>query len=143
MNIIKFFLAIYFIIFQSISHAETNNFNEWKILFKKRAVSEGISIETINKIMDKAKFLPKVIKYDRYQPEFYEDTKTYINKRVNINKIKNGIDFYNNNSIIDDIEKKFSVEKELLLALFGIETNFGKYLGKMDIVSSLSTLSFD
>ena len=35
------------------------------------------------------------------------------------------------------------VEKELLLALMGIETNFGKYLGKMDIISSLATLSFD
>ena len=35
------------------------------------------------------------------------------------------------------------IEKELLLALMGIETNFGKYLGKMDIVSSLATLSFD
>ena len=44
---------------------------------------------------------------------------------------------------IDKIENEFLVEKELLLALMGIETNFGNYLGKMDIVSSLSTLSFD
>ena len=45
--------------------------------------------------------------------------------------------------IIERIEKEFNVEKELLLALMGIETNFGRYLGKMDIVSSLATLSFD
>ena len=45
--------------------------------------------------------------------------------------------------IIKKIEKEFSVDKELLLALMGIETNFGKYLGKMDIISSLATLSFD
>jgi membrane-bound lytic murein transglycosylase B len=45
--------------------------------------------------------------------------------------------------IIEKIEKEFQVEKELLLALMGIETNFGKYLGKMDIVSSLATLSYD
>ena len=44
---------------------------------------------------------------------------------------------------IDKVEKQFDVEKELLLALMGIETNFGKYLGKMDIVSSLATLSYD
>ena len=42
-----------------------------------------------------------------------------------------------------NIEKEFKVEKELLLALMGIETNFGTYVGKMDILSSLSTLSFD
>ena len=47
------------------------------------------------------------------------------------------------NSGIFLFEKEFSVEKELLLALMGIETNYGKYLGKMDIVSSLATLSFD
>ena len=41
------------------------------------------------------------------------------------------------------IDKKFLVEKELLLSLMGIETNFGTYVGKMDILSSLATLSFD
>ena len=41
------------------------------------------------------------------------------------------------------MKNKFLVEKELLLALMGIETNYGKYLGKMDILSSLATLSFD
>ena len=51
--------------------------------------------------------------------------------------------FIENNNLIENVEKKFLVEKELLLALMGIETNFGKYLGKMDIVSSLATLSFD
>ena len=51
--------------------------------------------------MDKAIFLPKVIEYDRYQPEFYEDTLTYINKRVNNAKIKKGLDLYNNNNTIN------------------------------------------
>jgi len=89
-------------------------------------------------------FLPKVIKYDRYQPEFYEDTKTYIEKRVTKTKIKKGLDLYKKNSkIIEQIEKNFYVEKELMLALMAIETNYGTYLGKMDIISSLSTLSFD
>ena len=94
--------------------------------------------------MENAKFLPKVIEYDRYQPEFYEDTYTYINKRANKEKVKKGLFLYKKEKeLINKIEKNFSVEKELLLALMGIETNFGKYLGKMDIVSSLATLSFD
>ena len=44
--------------------------------------------------MNKAKFLPKVIEYDRYQPEFYEDTNTYISKRVNNEKINKGLEIY-------------------------------------------------
>ena len=55
-----------------------------------------------------------------------------------------GLDFYGNNLVlINDVERKFSIEKELLLSLMGIETNYGTYVGKMDILSSLSTLSFD
>jgi membrane-bound lytic murein transglycosylase B len=143
MKIIKFFLLIYILFIQSIVLAD-NNFNEWVLNFKKKAQSEGISSKTVNNIMDKAVFLPKVIKYDRYQPEFYEDTKTYISKRVNKTKIDKALSLYQEkNLIIKNVENKFIVEKELLLALMGIETNFGKYLGKMDIVSSLATLSFD
>ena len=120
------------------------NFNKWLNEFKQEAIDYGISNKVVNDVLNDAKYLPKVIEYDRYQPEFYEDTFTYIKKRTSRKKILDGIRLYRKNKkIIDNIEKKFSVEKELLLALMGIETNFGKYLGKMDIVSSLATLSFD
>ena len=48
-----------------------------------------------------------------------------------------------NKKFINNIENEYSVEKELLLSLMAIETNYGNYLGKMDIISSLATLSFD
>tara|TARA_X000001036_G_scaffold417039_1_gene434656 strand:- start:235 stop:1245 length:1011 start_codon:yes stop_codon:yes gene_type:complete len=121
-----------------------NNFNLWIEDFKIKAVKSGISKNVVDQIMSKAKFLPKVIEYDRYQPEFYEDTFTYIKKRSSNKKIKQGLKLYNSEKkIIEKIENEFEVEKELLLALMGIETNFGNYLGKMDIVSSLATLSYD
>ncbi len=94
--------------------------------------------------MTNTNFLPKVIEYDRYQPEFYEDTKTYISKRTSKSKVKKGIEFYlNNKQLIETVEQKYDIEKELLLALMGIETNYGRYVGKMDILSSLATLSYD
>ena len=120
------------------------DFDLWLKKFQATAIQSGISKKVVYEIMSNAKFLPKVIEYDRYQPEFYEDTFTYVKKRSSNNKIKSGVKLYNQERLtIDKIEKDFQVEKELLLALMGIETNFGKYLGKMDIVSSLSTLSFD
>ena len=144
MKIINFFLIFLLTNIHFSSFADDRDFNTWVVDFKKRAIKKGISSKTVNSVMDKAIFLPKVIEYDRYQPEFYEDTFTYISKRSNDSKIKKGLNLYNKNKkLILDVEKKFSVEKELLLALMGIETNFGKYLGKMDIISSLSTLSYD
>ncbi len=144
MKIIKSFLAfiILFSFFLLPANAET--FDEWKNSFKKLALRNGISEKTFEVTMGNVKFLPKVIEYDRYQPEFYEDTFTYISKRSSKKKVKKGVLFYNKNKkIIDEIDAKFKIEKELLLALMGIETNFGTYVGKMDILSSLSTLSFD
>ncbi len=132
------------ILFISTSYGKENNFETWLSNFKKVAISDGISENVVNDVMSDAKFLPKVIEYDRYQPEFYEDTFTYIKKRSSKRKVNDGVRLYKKKKIIiDKVENEFQIEKELLLALMGIETNFGKYLGKMDIISSLATLSFD
>ena len=137
------FLLVFFLIFFT-SEVKSETFELWLQSFKNYAVKNGISEKTFNETMSKIKFNPKVIEYDRFQPEFYEDTKTYIDKRTSDKKVKNALKIYKQNKLlIDEVEKKFSVEKELLLALMGIETNFGKYLGKMNILSSLATLSYD
>ena len=144
MKISKIFIYIilYFTFNVNVSYSFT--FSEWKDDFKILALSKGISESTFDNVMNNAKFLPKVIEYDRYQPEFYEDTKTYILKRTSKKKVLSGLNYYKKNKeIINNVDKNFEVEKDLLLALMGIETNFGNYLGKMDIISSLSTLSFD
>ena len=143
MKIIKLIFVLLF--FFSINNPLfADEFQNWLKSFKIVALEKGISEQTFNSAMNNVKYLPKVIKYDRYQPEFYEDTKTYISKRTSVEKLTQGKMIYKDNFLlINKVEKEFDVEKELLLALMGIETNFGKYLGKMDILSSLATLSFD
>ena len=137
------FIFTIFIFTASLSDNQTD-FLDWKKSFKQIALQNDISEKTFDMTMSNVKFLPDVIKYDRYQPEFYEDTKTYISKRASSKKVSKGISFYKENSkLINTIETQYNIEKELLLALMGIETNFGTYVGKMDILSSLATLSFD
>jgi membrane-bound lytic murein transglycosylase B len=144
MKIIKYFIIIFFTFIYGTLNANEKEFNEWLVNFKAYALEKKISEKTFNLAMSDVVFLPKVIKYDRFQPEFYEDTKTYISKRTSKQKVRAGIKLYElNKDFINSIDNKFSVEKELLLALMGIETNFGTYVGKMDILSSLATLSFD
>ena len=144
MKLIKYILIIFIISFTSSFSNDQIDFQKWKKNFKKIALKNNISETTFEIVMAKVKFLPDVIKYDRYQPEFYEDTKTYISKRTSKKKVSKGIDFYKDNlKLINTIETKYKIEKELLLALMAIETNFGTYVGKMDILSSLATLSFD
>jgi len=144
MKLISYIFIFLLIGFNSAFSDNSSNFQVWKKNFKEIALKNNISEATFDIVMANTKFLPNVIKYDRYQPEHYEDTKTYISKRTSDKKVLKGLDYYNQNrDLINSIEKKFKIEKELLLSLMGIETNFGTYLGKMDIISSLATLSFD
>jgi len=144
MKIIKNLIILFFL-FTNISLSENNDsFGEWLKNFKVYALTNNISESTFDIVMTDVIFLPKVIKYDRFQPEFYEDTKTYISKRSSNQKVEQGTKLYKlNANFINSIDDKYSVEKSLLLALMGIETNFGTYVGKIDIISSLATLSFD
>ena len=144
MKLIKIILILS-LFFHSNTLADINiEFEKWKKNFKKIALENNISESTFDQAMTNTMFLPDVIKYDRYQPEFYEDTKTYISKRTSDQKVKKGKKLYIDNlSLINSVENEFDIEKELLLSLMGIETNFGTYVGKMDILSSLATLSFD
>ncbi len=144
MKQISTFLLLFILYLNNAYGNDDLNFDKWKSDFKKKALINNISEKTFDRVMSNVKFLPKVIEYDRYQPEFYEDTKTYISKRTSKKKVNKGLKFYlNNKNLINKIENEYNIEKELLLSLMGIETNYGSYVGKMDILSSLSTLSFD
>ena len=127
-----------------LATSQDNNFENWLNLYKKNALKKGISQETINIVFKDVKFLEQVIKYDRKQPEFFEDTVTYVTKRATDSRARKAEKLLKKNiHLFREVENKFKVEKEILLALWGIETNFGKHVGKMDIISSLATLSYD
>ena len=88
-----FFLVIFFIFKYSLAN-EQNDFLKWKKNFKNLGFKNDISEKTFDTVMSNVKFLPKVIEYDRYQPEFYEDTKTYISKRTSKKKVDKGVKFF-------------------------------------------------
>jgi membrane-bound lytic murein transglycosylase B len=144
----KFIKTILFIISILLGgkplYANPPEFTNWLKDFKLLALSKGISEITIDSTLADVKFLDKVLVYDRRQPEFFEKTNVYISKRSSkksLNRAKKKLK--ENLLIFNKVEKDFKVEKEIILALWSIETNFGNNLGKMDIISSLATLSYD
>ena len=147
----SFYMILIFTVILQILFVQINqnvkseeSFDTWLSSYKKYALEKGVSQETIRTAFKNVKFLEQVIKYDRKQPEFFEDTITYVEKRANSSRVRLAKKLFNKNqNLFNEIENKFSVEKEILLALWGIETNFGKHVGKMDIISSLATLSYD
>jgi len=142
--LIIFLVTIYFFDESALSQNTNKDFNTWLLSYKKMALKKGISRETIKTVFKNVSYLEQVIKYDRKQPEFFEDTITYVSKRANKTRKEKAQNlFKKNKDLFLKVENEFNVDKEILLSLWGIETNFGKHVGKMDIVSSLATLSFD
>ena len=141
----KIFLIIYlFAIFNPSNSLSNEKFNEWLVSFKGRAIAQGVSKETVDNALKNAKFLERIVALDRKQPEFFEKTYEYLDKRVDEKRIQTAKNLLNENSVLlEKVNTKFKVDKEVLVALWGIETNFGVNKGKVDIISALSTLSFD
>ena len=92
LKIIKLIITLN-IFFSFNAFAIGEDFSSWLKDFKKKAILNGISEEVVNDVMSDARFLPKVIQYDRYQPEFYEDTFTYIKKRTSKKKLEKVLNF--------------------------------------------------
>ena len=91
----KISIYIIIIIFACSSlFAKDHDFKIWVDQFKKNAIESGISKSVVDDFMYNVRFLPKVIEYDSYQPEFYEDTNNYISKRTSNNKVKKGLILY-------------------------------------------------
>ena len=94
-KLILFFLLIKILSTNLLNATEIQtDFKNWLDSYKAFAISKGISKKTIDITFKNVKYLPNVIKYDRKQPEFYEDTYTYIKKRTHRDKVKNGLNLY-------------------------------------------------
>jgi len=138
------FLVLLFLFYTSFVYANSSGFNLWLSEFKITAKKNGISQKTIDSVLSNAIYLNRVIEYDNRQPEFFEKTNVYISKRASKKATKQAVRLLKENkSIFEKVEKEFNIDTEIILALWSTETNFGKNLGKMDIVSSLATLSFN
>ena len=82
MKLIKLAVIVLLIITSKSLANNFQDFDEWKLNFKKKALANNISEKTFNVAMMNVKFLPKVIEYDRFQPEFYEDKNIHKQKII-------------------------------------------------------------
>jgi membrane-bound lytic murein transglycosylase B len=122
----------------------TEGFDEWLVAFKKEASEKGISNETLEIAFAETKPIPKVIEYDRSQPEFKLTFEQYLQRVVPQSRVNEGRAKYaENRAVIDAAAKKYGVPAQYLTAFWGIETGFGRFTGGYSVVDSLATLAFE
>ena len=120
------------------------DFNAWKSNFYKQAQKQNISKEILDRYFVKAVYLPSVIESDRAQPEFTCSFGKYMQRVISDDRIKKGREMLQKHAtLLEKVEQKYGIPAHYLVAFWGIETNFGTVKGSVDILNSLSTLSFD
>ena len=120
------------------------NFNQFILEFSQNKLSEKFDKTLIKSFVKNTKFIKRVIELDRSQPEFKLTLAEYLNKVVTKNRIKKAKRKYKENyKTLKEIEKHFNVQPRFIVALWGIETDFGRVTGFFPVVSSLATLVYD
>lgn len=119
-------------------------YDDWVRAFYPRARGHGISDATLKRAFSGARYLPDVIKRDRNQSEFTKTLWDYLDSAASDARIRNGkAALQKYASTLNAIEKRYGVDKEVVAAVWGLESAYGSYRGDTDIVSALSTLAFD
>ncbi|MCG7520604.1 lytic murein transglycosylase [Ruegeria sp. Ofav3-42] len=119
-------------------------FQAWLGAFRERAVEQGIATSTLDRSLAGLTYDRDVIKRDRNQAEFSKPIWEYLDSAVSDTRVKNGrAGLERHRDTLTRIEAKYGVEKEVVTAIWGLETAFGTYRGSDQIIRSLATLAFD
>jgi membrane-bound lytic murein transglycosylase B len=137
-----FLIALTFSV--SIASANEKPFNIWLDAFKAEARSEGIPEQTLNVALFNVQPNESIIKLDRKQPESRITWTQYQKNIVAESRIANGMQrIMEYDVLLNEISKKYGIPKQIIVALWGIETNYGTYTGNYSIIESLATLAYD
>lgn len=120
------------------------NFKQCLEAKKLDALAAGVSQARIDKEFSLFKFVPRVIELDRSQPEFVSTFPNYFSKRVNKWRIEKGREKYEQyKPFLKTLTSKYGIPGHYIIAIWGMETNYGGYKGKMSTLDSLATLACD
>jgi membrane-bound lytic murein transglycosylase B len=109
-----------------------------------QAISQGISTATLDQALQGLTPNPKVIKFDQSQAEFSQNFWRYLGSRVSPYRLENGKKLLKKHQdTFQHNYKKYGVPPHIIVAFWGLETNYGNNTGNLSLVRSLATLSFD
>ena len=119
-------------------------FDQWKQQMAQQAVSAGISQRTVQAALMPTQYSNQVIKLDRNQHSMNISLDAFMARRAPASFVSKGRKIIQQNaSLLNNIESRYGVQKEILVAIWGMETGFGANSGSMNILNSLATLAYD
>ncbi len=137
-------LVLCFVVSPVNAEESFSGFSDWLMDTARLAVSKGIREETVEQAFSGLSPDPRVLGFDRAQPEFVQTFDEYLEARVTGYRIRKAREHFRRESnLLEKIASRYQVDPEFLVAFWGMESNFGQYQGKYSVIRSLATLGFD
>ena len=124
--------------------AQEQSFDDWLVELRAEALGRGINEATLNAALTGIEPIPRVIELDRKQPEFTLTFQQYLDRVVpQSRKNRAKVRFSEHQAILKEVGDAYGVQPRFIVALWGIETDFGRVLGGFDVVPALASLAYD
>lgn len=137
-------IALLIVMFMTTPASADENFEAWLDTLRQDAATAGISDATITEALSNVELREKVVKYDRNQPEFKLTYDRYMRNVVPASRVEKGKRLWDENKVlIDEIGAKYGVQPRYIVALWGIESSFGKHTGGFSVINALATMAYD
>lgn len=119
-------------------------FTAWLADLRKQARGQGIREETLVAALDNVQPIPRVLELDKAQPEFKLTFKKYMERVVPLSRVEKGRKMMKTHAdLLREISGKYGVPARFVVALWGIETDFGRVTGGFSVIPALATLAYD
>jgi membrane-bound lytic murein transglycosylase B len=137
-------LALLFALQVPALSAEEAGFEACLADLQAQARSRGLAPWIVDELIPSLEQQPRVIELDRQQPEFVQTFERYFNARVTQQRVARGRELYEkHHDFLDALTRQYGIPGHYLVAFWGLETNFGGYLGNTPTLDSLATLACD
>ena len=124
--------------------AQEEDFAAWLTDFRQAALSEGISSETLDAVLPGLTFRTRVVELDRRQPEGTLTYAEYLSRVLPPARVNRGKRLLRKHrALLTEIGETYGVQPRFIVALWGIESDFGRVTGGFPVLDSLATLAFD
>lgn len=117
---------------------------DWLAGVRQEALGKGIKPAILDETLTGLQPLERIVKADQNQAEFVETLETYLSKRVSQARIDNGRKaMAEHGDLLRQVADRYGVQPEYIVAIWGMETNYGKFFPKEDAIQALATLAYD
>lgn len=120
------------------------SFEQWRDAFRQQALAGGIDAQTFDRAFAGVEPDPAVVEADRSQPEFTRPVWKYLEGALDPLRVRQGqARLAQHARILGEVDARYAVDADAVVAIWGMESNYGSHMGNKNVIRSLATLAYE